>query len=247
MESTVKDNSTVKFFLPVPDRQVVDMLKRNGFEWCNKQEAADFVVFTGGSDVHPALYGETLHSTTYFDGVRDNLDIAAWNRCRNDQVKVGICRGGQFLNVMNNGALWQNVSGHAIRGTHIMRSVATNRTLYVTSTHHQMIIPSSKADVLYVANLARNKESATKTKTYSPEERTAVWDDVEVCVYERTHSLCYQPHPEYEELGNKDNERLFIDLILEMLVHGKVPTTGRSILGAQCTQASEEAASTVRH
>ena len=84
----------VKFFLPIPDAKVTDMLRRNGFEWSNRIDQADFVVFTGGADVHPALYGETKHSTTYCDVVRDNTDIKAWNHCLHEQIKVGICRGG---------------------------------------------------------------------------------------------------------------------------------------------------------
>ncbi len=238
---------TVKFFLPHPDQQVIHMLKRNGFEWCTKIEEADFIVFTGGADVHPALYGERKHPTTDTDAVRDNKDIKAWNSARADQIKIGICRGGQFLNVMNGGKLYQNVTNHAIRGTHKMYSKDNGKEVLVTSTHHQMMIPHSSGTVLYVARLAMTKEEFGKTKRYSREERDAVFDDVEVVVYEKTRSLCYQPHPEYEERDNKGNEILFIELILEMLAGGKIRPTSSAILGPQRTEAGEETRSTVRH
>lgn len=238
--------TAVKFFLPHPDQQVIQMLKRNGFEWCTKQDDADIVVFTGGADVHPALYGERRHATTTTSGVRDNRDIIAWNACRQDQLKVGICRGAQFLNVMNGGKLYQNVTNHAIHGMHWMYAVGNQKGILVTSTHHQMMIPSAKASVLFVANIAMKKEEYGKVKVYTADERKARFDDVEVCVYKDTKSLCYQPHPEYDK-GNKDNERLFIELVLEMMAYGEVRSASGAILSSERSQKSEETGSSVRH
>ncbi len=52
----------------------------------------DLVVFTGGEDINPALYGETCLVSTIFSANRDKEDLTAWNKYR-DTPKVGICRG----------------------------------------------------------------------------------------------------------------------------------------------------------
>lgn len=244
---TRKDDGVVRFFLPSTDQAVVEMMKSAGFVWTNNQADAEIIVFTGGADVHPALYGERVHPSTCVNGVRDNKDIKAWNARDPDQVCVGICRGGQFLNVMNGGKMWQHVTNHAVHGTHNMYSTEDSQVVAVTSTHHQMMIPTDKADILYTANIAMVKEGYDKVKKYTPDERRATWDDVEVCVYPATKSLCYQPHPEYNTPGNLQNRKLFIELVLEMLIHGKVPPAGGTIPGAQRSEESEEARRAVRH
>lgn len=56
-------------------------------------EDADIVLFTGGEDINPALYGCKKHSSTYFNEKRDEEEIAAFNKVRSDQLCLGICRG----------------------------------------------------------------------------------------------------------------------------------------------------------
>ena len=74
---------------------------------------ADLVVFTGGEDVTPTLYGEEPHPFSSWNWKRDQyekeiFEIAAFHRI----PMVGICRGLQFLHVMNGGKLIQHVEQH---------------------------------------------------------------------------------------------------------------------------------------
>ena len=112
---------------------------------------------------------------------------------------VGICRGGQFLNVMNGGKMWQHVTHHA--GNHMARieippynAGNKRRTIEVTSTHHQMMIPTDDALVLATADVALEKHKASYSKLGKGGD---IDPDTEVIFYDDTNCLCFQPHPEF--------------------------------------------------
>lgn len=117
---------------------------------------ANIVLFTGGEDVTPSLYGCKKHSSTYSNPVRDKEEIEVFKHVKLNQLCLGICRGSQFLCVMNGGKLVQNCTGHAITSTHSIVSLAENMTYEITSTHHQMQypyeLPSKDYEVLYISN-----------------------------------------------------------------------------------------------
>lgn len=111
-------------------------------ELVDNVEDADIVIFTGGEDVDPSLYGCEKHYSTSSNIKRDEEEKAVFEKIRPDQLCIGICRGAQFLCVMNGGLLIQNVSGHGIFGTHRIISADDDCDRYeITSTHHQMQYP----------------------------------------------------------------------------------------------------------
>lgn len=168
---------------------------------------ADLVVWGGGADVHPSLYNEKVLPRTSVMPHADHRDIKAWHFCKN-KPKVGICRGAQFLNVMNGGALWQHVDNHATGEHDAIDLVITKNALKVTSTHHQMMRPSPEGTVLCIATEAKNFHTASQD-TKKPEF------DTEVVWYEDSMSLCFQPHPEFRNKGPNPNEteQYFFDLL----------------------------------
>lgn len=106
----------------------------------DKLEDAQLVVFTGGEDVTPSLYGCRKHRTTYSNLRRDQEEKAIFNKIDpKKQVCLGICRGSQFLCVMNGGKLIQNITCHATGFTHGITD--RNKVYQITSTHHQMQYP----------------------------------------------------------------------------------------------------------
>lgn len=190
----------IKMFMPSYNGQVFEYMKqRFGVSQTTDIEAADIVMFTGGADVCPLLYGEAVVPGTHIDVKRDMKDVKAWQMARDDAFKIGICRGGQFLNVMNRGQLWQDVDNHAIQGTHPMHCTMTNTEVDVTSTHHQMMIPHMSGQVLGIA-----PGRSTRRQRWAYTQKDVMQDDVEVVYYEATKSLCYQPHPEYDVKGSTD-------------------------------------------
>ena len=100
---------------------------------------ADIVMFTGGEDVDPSLYGCKKHRTTYSNIARDLYEKEIFSKVSENQLVIGFCRGSQFLTVMNGGLLVQNCTNHAIAYTH--RITNGNKIFDITSTHHQMQYP----------------------------------------------------------------------------------------------------------
>lgn len=163
---------------------------------------ADLVQFTGGEDVSPSLYGEPPHPRTFFNPDRDEKEQKIFNQARELGIPMaGICRGGQFLNVMNGGSMWQDVDNHT--GAHLARVNGYIGDVYVSSTHHQMMRPSKTNDhiVLMAANLSRKKECMMDAGHPTVVSRIIgshnKEDDVESVFYPDTRTLCFQPHPEF--------------------------------------------------
>lgn len=105
------------------------------------------VVFTGGHDVTPSIYGETAHRLTNNSPKRDVQEIEIFKKARNHNIPMfGICRGSQFLCVMAGGKLHQHVNNHG--GTQHSIKTVDGRLIDVNSTHHQMQIPPKDAQLL---------------------------------------------------------------------------------------------------
>ncbi len=184
----------------------IAMFKRAGFQGADSVENADIVCFTGGEDVSPRLYQENPIEGVYHNDERDLRDIAVYDKALIEgKFMVGICRGGQFLNVMNGGKLWQDVNNHT--RSHMMEDVLTGRKIWVSSTHHQMFRPTSNAEIVAFAKEATMKNSefikyVAGTRVHEPgligvAPYHNTYNDIESCYYAETRSLCFQPHPEF--------------------------------------------------
>lgn len=56
-------------------------------------EDANIVLFTGGEDVDPSLYGALKLNTTFSNIKRDLEEKEIFNKIKPTQLAVGICRG----------------------------------------------------------------------------------------------------------------------------------------------------------
>ena len=56
-------------------------------------DKADIVLFTGGEDVDPSMYGCEKHYKTYSNLYRDRQEQKVFKHIRKDQLAIGICRG----------------------------------------------------------------------------------------------------------------------------------------------------------
>ena len=166
---------------------------------------ADLVCFTGGEDVLPFLYGhQPLAPVHSYNHARDIQCTQLYRQALLlNKPMVGICRGGQFLNVANGGQMYQDVRGHAGRDHNLLMKhkdvvIEVGRA---SSTHHQMMIPAPNGELI-------------GTCSGTPGHRHTWWDveqekfrqkdcfvDNEVVFYEGTRSLCFQPHPEFPGYG----------------------------------------------
>lgn len=135
------------------------------------------VVFIGGADVDPSLYGEKAHPLTYASKDCDRRDLHAFKLAQKNNIPcAGICRGGQFLTVMAGGKLIQHVSGHTM--THSM-TTKYGSTMRVTSTHHQMFgwpLPENAVLVGWAAEKYA-KKAYEREKLYTGSSRLFRVDD----------------------------------------------------------------------
>ncbi len=217
-----------RFFMPTMDNEVATMLNRRGHTCVYRAtEPYHIMLLTGGADVCPMLYGEKLHPETRFNMARDLAEIGHVKRAHHQRMKVGICRGGQLLNVLSGGRMWQHVNNHAITGTHEVQLWFMDTVLNMSSRHHQMMIPGTNGLVLGEAKEATRFESfAEGPVTLTPEQRMANgWNDTEIVYYEETHSLCYQPHPEDDDDDAQDFFFALIDEYWSDQLHETVTKT----------------------
>lgn len=195
-----------RFFLPKEDAQVIEMIRKRGHIVQNViNEHTNGVIFTGGEDVTPFLYGEQRLPDTQSNIVRDREEIDIFKELAWDLPKIGICRGAQFLNVMSGGRLWQHVDNHGVRhmlkmewhpDEKVRESLDNGIRLFLgSSTHHQMMIPGDLGDVWASARQSTKKLSARRVEEIKDND----WDDPEVIYYWQTCCLCFQPHPEYSD------------------------------------------------
>lgn len=192
-----------------------------GFTLVNVLDDANLVVFTGGADVDPQFYGAHTHPTTFFNTDRDVKEERIYMDAQKKGIPmVGICRGAQFLNVMNGGELYQDVTDHALAGGHMLFDHVDQRDVYVSSTHHQMMKPHANAIILATAALAKRKTYWNKERQVWTDDLTQK-DDIEVVYYSDTQCLCFQPHPEFAGAAYADMRAYFKMLLDRFLI--KIP------------------------
>ena len=129
----------------------------------------DAMVFTGGSDINPAVYGQEPHpaSSGFYDH-RDAAELELMRAALGQAMPVlGICRGMQLLNVACGGDLIQHLEGdthkgppgmytrHSVTvlaGTHLAGVLGTDA--HTHSCHHQA--PGRLGEGLRVAATAED-------------------------------------------------------------------------------------------
>lgn len=173
----------------------------------NDIEDADVIVFTGGQDINPAIYGCKKHSTTYFTPTRDDFELSAYAQVRPNQVCYGACRGAQLGAAINGAILVQDIENHWCSGNHeISRFLGESdlpEELSVPSLHHQMVypydLPKEDYDLLYVSKVNRSPyyhgDGITDEKILKIKE----FGEPEVMVFHRPGKPVFfgvQGHPE---------------------------------------------------
>lgn len=186
------------------------LFERLGYEAVGAAIMPDLVCFTGGSDVSPGVYGDKPHPQTYSDAYRDQKEAQIMLSYVEKGVPlVGICRGGQFLNCMSGGRMYQHVDKHC--RSHSITDARTGEQVFVSSTHHQMMMPSPEALLVASSTLGGSRE------WFDGEvfKRDVSEEDIEVVYYENTKALCFQPHPEFQSAEYGGMEKYFAGLLKE--------------------------------
>ena len=170
--------------------------------WANDAQVItknDLLLFEGGNDVSPFFYREPNFACGPLNSDRDIYESRIFYQARQVNARMlGICRGSQFLTVMNGGKVIQHVNGHT--QSHMIETFA-NDLLSVTSTHHQMMNPFELKHQNYkLIAWAYPKRSDKYLNGYGEQVNMPV--EPEIVWYPKTKCLCIQGHPEY--LDQKD-------------------------------------------
>lgn len=172
----------------------------------------DLIIFTGGEDVSPSMYGELTGKFTHNNASRDAIEKNMFNYNSFLKIpKLGICRGAQFLTVSSGGRLIQHVTGHG-NITHRIQ-LEKGGILEIPSDHHQMMFPynmhKSKYEIIGYSerHLSDTYLDGTNENIKLPNS----FFEPEIVFYKYTNSLCIQSHPEWDLNGS------FCPFILKMI------------------------------
>ncbi len=161
----------------------------------------DGLLFTGGEDLEPALYGEQkLPECGAVDRSRDVFELALMDAAERRGLPVlGICRGIQLINVFYGGTLWQDLEsqqglpkerhspGHYAL-CHRMNVAAPSRlsallgagAYFVNSSHHQSVKDTplritARADDGVIEAIEREGERFVLGVQWHPERMEDGW------------------------------------------------------------------------
>ncbi len=186
-----------------------DLRLLSGSKEVVRQKVA-LVLFTGGEDVWPALYGESTNSRTRYNSDRDEREILAFTLAKAYGIPmVGVCRGSQFLCVMAGGKLVQHVDNH---GRDHYVKMYNGELVVMTSTHHQMQLPPDDAKVIGWV-----EPPIARVHLNGNDEEIEMKRDVEVVYYSNINAVGMQYHPEIMERSSR-GYKLASELVEEYLM-----------------------------
>jgi len=120
-------------------------------ELAKNMKEADVVLFTGGEDISPSLYGETAGRHTFpYDRPNGQLPLRDEFEVRNYKEALelgkpmwGTCRGAQLLCALAGGKLVQDMSHHS---SHKLYFYDNEYECVSNTLHHQMQYPYTMKD-----------------------------------------------------------------------------------------------------
>ncbi|MGC4189648.1 MAG: gamma-glutamyl-gamma-aminobutyrate hydrolase family protein [Thermomicrobiales bacterium] len=182
-------------------------------------DTVDGLIFSGGSDIDPAIYGDTdVHEKTYgIDPERDAYELALMNLAyTQDKPFLGICRGIQTMNVALGGTLIQDVPSAV--GTDIEhRQQALGKS--ITDTSHTVTVTEGTilADILddtaVEANSFHHQSVGTPASNVDVIATSADGVIEAIVAPDRHFALGVQWHPEMLAAGHAEHLALFRALV----------------------------------
>lgn len=197
---------TKKILIVSGSQDDINLMKEFNIDIVNKYNEADIkdgnislILFTGGEDVTPELYGhKNLQSYNNID--RDDRESKIF-RIGINIPKIGICRGSQFINVMSGGTMVQHLNGHGLGSNRYHEMETEDKEIFaVNSTHHQMSIPSPMSRSIA---WSRTKLSQTYLWKDGEKDSSIIKKENEVIFHPHTKSLGFQYHPEWMPWNSK--------------------------------------------
>lgn len=158
-------------------------------------DKVDCLVLWGGEDIGTEIYGEVPNKFVWgkYASKRDKYEMYLINQAIKRGLPIlGICRGAQLLCCMAGGKLLQHIEDHGKDHDIIIKE--TGEKLFVTSSHHQMMLPPVSANILAIAD--KPTIGVNQYNGY-----TKVEEVPEVVHFPNINALGVQPHPEWLKEG----------------------------------------------
>ena len=181
----------IPVFIPIlPDSELRELYNR-----------LDGILFAGGNDISPSLYGEetnplTIDVTPERDRVEMNLFKWALN---DDKPLFAICRGFQMFNVALSGSLYQDLPTQFVHPSdHELSTHEKNRTFIA---HVLTIAPESQfASITQSTDIEANTHHHQGIKDIASQLNAVAWSEdglVEALEHpDKTFAIGVQCHPE---------------------------------------------------
>lgn len=177
---------------------------------CYSLDAAEIVVFAGGTDIQSWIYGKKANPLNEKPDVhRDKFELEAFEKAyAQKKFLIGICRGAQFLCAVAGGILVQHQN-------HPKRHKLTTEfgeIPPVTSDHHQRqhpfdMPPEDYKLLAWTTGLSPFNQGVDAADVItSPDSKEA-----EVVWYPKIKALAIQSHPEWMYPPQDENDRAAID------------------------------------
>jgi GMP synthase-like glutamine amidotransferase len=185
-----------------PDYSVSRTFEEAGYSLRANPDDAAFLIWTGGEDINPALYGARPHPNSYWSN-RDLREVDIYKKYeKSGRVFVGICRGAQLFCAMNGGELYQHVnnhgggsSGHSCDYLNEHGEIETGHS--VSSVHHQMCNPFTSKSPFEIWGMTRRATFRDKEERISAPLPDDAHPDIEIMWWPETKCYGFQGHPEY--------------------------------------------------
>ena len=179
-------------------------------------DLCDGILFTGGHDVSPSLYGEEARESCGLPcPARDRMESYLLGRClKENRPLLGICRGIQFMNAGLGGTLYQDLPTEYKSGINHHMTPPYDR-----AAHQVQVLPGTLlASLIGEGMHAVNSYHHQAVRKLSPLlEAAALSEDglVEAaCVKGQRFALGIQWHPEFSYKTDPDSLKIiqaFID------------------------------------
>ncbi|MBB5182566.1 gamma-glutamyl-gamma-aminobutyrate hydrolase family protein [Catenisphaera adipataccumulans] len=179
-------------------------------DWQQIAGMFDGFLFTGGQDIDPFLYGQHKEGSGELCGQRDQTETMIYRYAAAlDLPILGICRGIQWINVMEGGTLYQDLPKE--------RPSAIDHHMhppYDRTAHQVTVVPNSPLDRLWHAQ-KKGVNSYHHQGVYELADSLRAMayaeDGLIEAVYHPEHSFLWgvQWHPEFSFQSDPDQLSIF--------------------------------------
>ena len=170
----------------------------------------DGILFTGGHDVSPKIYGEERKASCgAVSELRDSMEAYLLDKCiSDDKPLMGICRGIQFINAHLGGTLYQDLPTEYACGVEHHMSPPYDRKAHCV----EVLENTQLADIIGAGVHDVNSYHHQAVKELSPKVvKMAVSEDglIEaIAVKDHSFAIGVQWHPEFSYINNEESRLL---------------------------------------